>query len=55
MMKLLNVWLVVCWVVSAQSFAQATDFYVYYLGGQSNMDGLWVCQSIACRPGWVAK
>ena len=39
MMKLLQIWMVVCLVVSAQSFAQATDFYVYYLGGQSNMDG----------------
>jgi hypothetical protein len=39
MMKLLQILMVICLVVSAQDFAQATDFYVYYLGGQSNMDG----------------
>lgn len=38
-MKLLQILMVICLVVSAQDFAQATDFYVYYLGGQSNMDG----------------
>ncbi len=38
-MKLLQIWMVLCWVAIAQNSAQATDFYVYYLGGQSNMDG----------------
>ena len=38
-MKLLHIWMVIGLAVSPQSFAEATDFYVYYLGGQSNMDG----------------
>lgn len=39
MMKLLHIWMVIGLAISPQSFAEATDFYVYYLGGQSNMDG----------------
>ena len=39
MMKLLQIGMVIGLALSPQSFAEATDFYVYYLGGQSNMDG----------------
>ncbi len=38
-MKLLQIGMVIGLALSPQSFAEATDFYVYYLGGQSNMDG----------------